>query len=108
MFWCKKKSGLDIGKLMGILLAIFGAATALFLAYKCLKKHFPCLFGKKKQGIGLDFPDIDFMLDENNVHGGQGGCTPVVTDNNDQRSVGNAVVNSENRMLNIENEDEDN
>ncbi len=103
MIWCKKKSGVDVGKLVGILLAVFGAVTALFFAYKCLKKHFPCLFGKEKLGVGLDFPDIDFTLDENNV---PGGCCTAVNDDNDQRGSGNAVVNSENRMLNIENEDE--
>ena len=104
MIWCKKKSGVDARKLVGILLALFGAATAVFLAYKCLKKHFPCLFGKEKHGIGLDFPDIDLTLDENNVHG---GCCTVAHDDNDQKSRGNAVVNSENRMLNVENEDMD-
>ena len=107
MIWCKKKSGLEVGKLVGIVLAVFGAMTALFLAYKCLKKHLPRLFGKEKMGIGLDFPDIDFTLDEDNVHGGHAGCCTVVHDDNDSRSRGNAVVNSENRMLNIENEDAD-
>ena len=103
MIWCKKKSGMNVGKLIGLMLAIFGAVSAVFLVYKCLKKHMPCLCGKGKNS-GLDFPDIDFTLDENNVHG---GCCSVVHDDNDQRSRGNAVVNSENRMLNIENEDAD-
>jgi hypothetical protein len=53
----------------------------------------------------LDFPNFDLELDEMDVHGGC-GCCHVVEEDNDQRSCGNAVVNSENRMLNIENEDE--
>ena len=104
MIWCKKKSGVDILRVIEIMLAVFGAVSAAVLAYKCLKKHMPCLFGKKKLG-GLDFPNFDLELDEMDVHGGC-GCCHVVEDDNDQRSRGNAVVNSENRMLNIENEDE--
>lgn len=93
--WCKKKSGIDIGKLIGFMLAIFGAATAVFLVYKCVKKHLPCLCNKKKQGEDW----CDLGLDDA-LHF---GCQ-VPNDDNDLKSEENSVVNSENRMLNIENE----
>ena len=102
MIWCKKKAEKGILWWMELIFAIFGAMAAIYFLYKCMKKYMPSMWGKKK-GIGLDFPDLDLTLDEMNVHGGE--CH-VVTEDDDRQSRGNAVVNSENRMLNIENEDE--
>lgn len=92
---------MGIGKLLLWLFAAIGAATSALAIFKFAKKHLFCRCGKNKMGSqGLDFPDFDLTLDEKNV---KGGCCSVVEDNNDLRSEDNAVVNSENRMLNIEN-----
>ena len=101
MYFCKKKSSMGMGKLLLWLLAVLGAAASAFALFKFAKKHLFCHCGKhKKDHRGPDFPDFDLTLDENNV---KGGCCSVVEDDDDLRSEDNAVVNSENRMLNIEN-----
>ncbi|MBQ7381134.1 MAG: hypothetical protein IJW69_03525 [Clostridia bacterium] len=101
MCFCKKKSGMTLGKLMILVLAAIGAAASVLAAMKVIKKHL-CRCGKGKKGQESCLSDLDFCLDDEDV---PGGCCTVVQDNNDLRSEDNAVVNSENRMLNIETDD---
>ncbi|MBO5305629.1 MAG: hypothetical protein J6B12_02590 [Clostridia bacterium] len=101
MCFCKKKSGMTMGKLILWMLAALGVAAAAFAAIKLVKKHL-CRCGKGKKGQNGCLSDLDFCLDDEDV---KGGCCTVVQDDNDLRSEDNAVVNSENRMLNIETDD---
>ncbi len=104
MYFYKKKSSMGVGKLLLWLFAAIGAAASAFAIFKFAKKHLFCRCKKNKMGTqGLDFPDFDLTLDEKNV---KGGCCSVAEGDNDLRSEANAVVNSENRMLNIENGDD--
>lgn len=101
MCFCKKKPSLTLGKLMLFAFAAFGAAAAVFAMIKFVKKHL-CHCGKGKKGQDNCLSDLDFCLDDEDV---KGGCCTIVQDDNDFRSEDNAVVNSENRMLNIETDD---
>lgn len=103
--YCKKKSGMGIGKLIGIMLAVLGAVATGAVLFHFLKKHFSCRCdGAGKCGCRKNESDFsDFALDSD-PNGFDIGCgCHVVEDNNDMASEENAVVNSENRMLNIEN-----
>ncbi len=92
----KKKQSMGMGKIIGMVLAIFGAMAAAFVVFKLLKKHLGCRCDKDKH----DEDWYDLGLDES-LH--VCGCQ-VPNDDNDMKSEENGVVNSESRMLNIENE----
>ncbi len=100
MYCYKKKPSMSLGKLVLWMLAAIGAAASAFAVFKFAKKHLFCRCGKKGKGglQDMDFSDLDLGLDDSC------GCCSVVEDSNDMKSEDNAVVNSENRMLNIEND----
>lgn len=93
--FCKKKQSMGVWKIMGVLLAVFGAMAAAFVAVKFLKKHFGCRCDKDK----LDENWCDLGLDDS-LH--VCGCQ-VPNDDNDLKSDENSVANCENRSINIEN-----
>lgn len=97
----KKKPRMGLGKLMVTLFAILGVAAAAYAILKLIKKLCHFCKGKKPCACGDGFSGLDLTLGEKEP---PLGCCCVTEDSNDLRSENNAVVNSENRMLNIENE----
>ena len=66
MCFCKKKSGMTMGKLILWMLAALGVAAAAFAAIKLVKKHL-CRCGKGKKGQNGCLSDLDFCLDDEDV-----------------------------------------
>lgn len=103
MMFCKKKSGISIWSVIGFMTAALGIAIGTFALFKCLKKHFGCFCGKDCSCHGMNTSDLLSGLDLDPDDGDDLGCACPVRETNDVASNHNAVVNSENRMVNIEN-----